>query len=371
MKRGREARGGLGGPRRPRGRWRRRGPLARISTAALLLGTAVAAYALARFLLGLALPPAFGSRSIAPGELLASALSMLLFGLAMGLVGSLAVRYRPNDPFSQYTEAFRRIARGDFDVAVPAEEEEGHPMAKFAGEVNEMARSLKRMEELRQDFVATLSHDIQSPLTSIIGFAKASREEGLDAATKAHYLDIIEAESARLSRLARDLLALTALDARTPEKRRYSLSSQVEEAALALEPQWSAKAIDLHSDLESLEVLADRDMLSEALNNLIGNAVKFSQQGGIVELGLAREGASAVFRVADRGVGIALEDLPYVFDRFFKADKSRSQARGDSGSGLGLAIVKRIVELHGGTVGAESAGLGEGSTFTLRLPIGL
>ncbi len=334
-----------------------------------VLAAASACWTLARWLLSL-LPG--GGQAIGTywRELAAVAGGLFIFGLAMSLLSRLTVGDHRRNLFADMSQALRRIARGDFDVslAVPGRNKDD-PFGGLAGDLNEMARSLKRMEELRQEFVSTVSHDIQSPLASIAGFARALRDEELPAETRRHYLGIIEEESGRLSRLSAALLSLSALEARPPAPASYRLDEQLRGAVLAAEPQWRAKGLELDLDLEELRIVADGDMLGQAWANLLHNALKFSPPGGRVALRLRGEGGAAVFRIEDQGIGIEEADLPRVFDRFFKADRSRSRADPASGSGLGLAIVKKVAELHGGSVAAESGGPGRGSAFTVTLPL--
>jgi signal transduction histidine kinase len=230
---------------------------------------------------------------------------------------------------------------------------------------------MRRMEELRQEFISTASHELQSPLTSIAGFASALRDERLPPETRLRYISIIEEEAGRLSRLSDELLRLTSLEAGglRPRAEPLSLDASIRSAALAAEPRWRAKGIDLELDLERVEASVDASMLVQVWTNVLGNAIKFSRPGGRVRVELRRSGGRAVARFSDDGAGIAPEDLSFVFDRFFKADRSRSRADPDSGSGLGLAIARKIVDLHGGSIRAESAGLGSGSSFTIELPI--
>jgi two-component system, OmpR family, phosphate regulon sensor histidine kinase PhoR len=318
---------------------------------------------------------AFAPRPLAL-ELAVYVLSIVAFGFSMSLVGRFMSKGRRRDYFAELRSALRKIASGDFDVALSlrAEGREGpfgDPFGEVAGELNDMARALKRMEELRQEFISTVSHDIQSPLTSIGGFARALREEGLSRELREHYLDIIERESGRLSRLSDDLLRLTVLEARSPRlsEEPYRLDEQIRAVVLASEPQWKEKGLVLELDLEELRIRGDADMLFQAWANLFHNAVKFSPRGGRIALSL-RGGGHARFRIEDEGPGIDPADLGFVFDRFFKADRSRSRADPGTGSGLGLAIVRKVVELHGGAVRAESGGLGMGSAFSVDLPLG-
>jgi signal transduction histidine kinase len=156
--------------------------------------------------------------------------------------------------------------------------------------------------------------------------------------------------------------------AHAPAPKPYRLDSQIRHAVLAAEPQWTAKGLDIAAELEEVLVNADEDMLNQVWTNLTHNAVKFTPQGGQLRIELQREGGHLVVRFSDSGIGISPENLPFVFDRFYKADKARSHTDGAVGSGLGLAITQKIVELHGGRIEARSEGLGRGSCFTVTLP---
>jgi signal transduction histidine kinase len=227
------------------------------------------------------------------------------------------------------------------------------------------------MEELRQDFIANVSHEIQSPLTSIQGFASLLREPDLDPTTRQHYLDIVSAECRRLSSLSSNLLRLSALDDAEVEEQPFRLDEQLRDVILTLEPQWRAKGLEVELDAPAAaQGRGDPDLVRQIWINLVHNAIKFTPAGGRIRVvavaepsGTQRGPASWRVDVEDSGDGIGQTDLPHVFERFYRADKARD-ARG---SGLGLALAKRIVKLHGGKITVASV-LGEGSVFSVRLP---
>ena len=137
---------------------------------------------------------------------------------------------------------------------------------------------------------------------------------------------------------------------------------------LSSEPQWQEEGIEVAAELDPLTIEADEAMLHQVWSNLLHNAIKFTPDAGRVTVSCSRSEADALVTVTDSGNGIDAVDLPYLFDRFYKADKSRSMQKGAGGSGLGLSIVQKIVALHDGTVKAESGGIGRGSIFSVRLP---
>ena len=311
-----------------------------------------------------------------PPRLVNFPLQFLLTALAIALESQIFILLRPRrrDFFSQYIEAFRKIARGDFNIQVSSDEDHGR-FSRLTGGFNEMAESLRKMEEMRQQFISDMSHEIQSPLTSIGGFARILREESLSEEKRNSYLTIIEEESRRLSRLSEELLEMTRLE--SPDLKlqpgEYSLDRQIREIILNYEPQWREKNLEIRADLPEVKIRADRDLLARVWSNLLHNAVKFTPAGRSLSVSVSRipengSGITAVF--ADEGAGIDPEDLPRIFDRFHKADKSRTNAGGQGGSGLGLAIVQKIVVLHGGTVTARSPGPDRGTVFTVKLPAG-
>ena len=266
---------------------------------------------------------------------------------------------------SQLLNAMTKIAQGDFNVYVEAKDDLLHKDIVLG--INKIAKELGSMEQLRQDFISDVSHEIQSPLTSISGFAALLKNNTLTAEQRNHYLDIIEAESKRLSSLSDNLLKLSALETGNEPLsiKEYRLDRQLEKVALMLEPQWSARNITMEADMEKLTIQGDEDLLSQVWVNLLHNAIKFTPEGGTISIILKDGDHEACCQISDTGIGIAAEDLIHIFERFYKVDKSRDRALG--GNGLGLSLAKKIVELHGGHITPQST-LGKGSTFSVTLP---
>ena len=271
------------------------------------------------------------------------------------------------DWFGLITDALDRIASGDFTARLEEGGTRG-PFAELVRTVNQTAAKLDQLEKMRQEFVSDVSHEIQSPLTSIRGFASALRQGDLSEADRLHYLDIIEAEGLRLSRLTANLLKLASLESDQIHlvPRTYRLDSQVRDLILACETQWTGKHQDMDVDLDEAEITADDDLLSQVWTNLIHNAIKFTPDGGSIRLVLRRRADQLAFSIADTGIGISPEDETRLFERFYKADRSRQGSTG--GNGLGLAIAKRIVDLHGGTISVRSLAAG-GTEFLVNLPM--
>ncbi|AIQ71481.1 HAMP domain-containing sensor histidine kinase [Paenibacillus graminis] len=295
-------------------------------------------------------------------------LLILLLGLLIGsLCILIAARYLVK-PIQVLTLAAKRLAKGDFDVKIRTKRED--EMGALTQSFNEMAGELKQLEQMRQDFVSNVSHEIQTPLTSISGFATALKNSSLVAEhDRNYYLDIIIAESGRLSRLSDNLLKLASLDSEQHpfEPLTYSLDEQIRQMVVTCEPQWSAKGISVELAWTApVQITADRDQLNQVWMNILGNAIKFTPGGGKIDIRITYAADGISLEIADSGIGIAAEHLNQVFERFYKTDQSRN--RNTAGNGLGLAIVKKIVAIHHGDINIKSQ-LGKGTTVVVRLPV--
>lgn len=274
--------------------------------------------------------------------------------------------------FGPIIEALERIAKGDFSVRVDSIfDRRSHEKAvgELVHSVNQMASQLDQMESLRQEFISNVSHEIQSPLTSIRGFAQALQNDHLNPDERQHYLSVIDTESMRLSRITENLLKLASLesDQAKLEPKLYRLDRQIRNLILACEPQWTNKKLEMDVSLEEVAITADQDLLSQVWTNLLHNSIKFTPVGGRIAVVMCQQGDHVNFTIHDTGIGIPEADQAHIFERFYKADKSRTRSDND-GSGLGLSIVQKIVGMHQGRVSVESQP-GEGTTFTVRLPL--
>ena len=271
------------------------------------------------------------------------------------------------------TTSGRGFGRDDLDLA----EELGRRAALAVDNArlyraSQDARSAaEKANRAKDEFLATLSHELRTPLTPILGWTVMLRSGTLDPTSIHRGLEVIERNVRAQTQLIGDLLDVSRI---ITGKLRLEVSPiaivpVIEAGVEAVRPSAEAKEITLALDLAS-EVPAisgDPDRLQQVVWNLVSNAVKFTPQGGRVDVRLRKEGSCLNLSVTDNGKGIEPEFLPHVFERFRQADSTSTRAHG--GLGLGLAIVRHLVELHGGTVHAESAGIGQGSTFTVRLPL--
>jgi PAS domain S-box-containing protein len=235
----------------------------------------------------------------------------------------------------------------------------------------EERRRAEEANRVKDEFLSTLSHELRTPLNAILGWAWLLKSGSLEGDSTARAMEAIERNARTQSQIIDDLLDVSRIitGQLRLKVRRLDLAQLIEDAVGTLRPAVDAKEIrlELVPASEPLPVSADPDRLQQVVWTLLSNAVKFTPPGGRIEVRLERCGGQARIRVSDNGIGIRPDFLDYVFDRFRQADSSTTRSHG--GLGLGLAIVRHLVELHGGTVQAESAGEGHGSTFTVSLPI--
>lgn len=276
---------------------------------------------------------------------------LLIFVLTRYIVG----------PIRKLTKATKKIASGSYNIELDVKRSD--EIGQLALDFSSMANALKKLDDMRQEFVSNVSHEIQSPLTSIQGFSKAIRSQKMDPEEADHYLEIIEKESERLSILSKQLLVLSSLDkeVKAIHKQSYRLDEQIREVILLLEWQWQQKGLEIDIDLPAIVVMADQQLMYQVWLNLITNSIKFTSKGSIsIDMWVDSD---IIVTIRDTGIGMDEEVMSHIFERFYKGDPSRNSA----GSGLGLAVVKKIIDIHGGSIDVRSQ-LGEGSVFTVRFP---
>lgn len=227
----------------------------------------------------------------------------------------------------------------------------------------------KNIEQIRKDFVANVSHELKTPITSIKGFTETLLDGAdEDEATRKQFLEIIYKESNRIQHLIDDLLILSRLEKEdmTLQIADIDTTDLIDNIAPALQQQAEQRNISLHINVpQQFSFRADEEKMQQLLINLLLNAIIYTPQGGEVSLEIKRKTSEVIFTVSDTGIGIQKEDLPRIFERFYRVDKDRSRHTG--GTGLGLAIVKHIVEVHNGEIDVESE-VGKGTTFTVSIP---
>jgi signal transduction histidine kinase/ActR/RegA family two-component response regulator len=270
-------------------------------------------------------------------------------------------------------ESLSRNAEADSILARQAAAQSTELAAKLDATRAELQRAVVVAEtatRARDEFLASVSHELRTPLTSIIGWIQLLREE-TDPAQVIEGLETIDRNARAQSRLIEDILDFSRINAGKLrlDVRPIELIDVIGAAVEIVRPAADAKGVSLETVLDPSSglVSGDADRLQQVVWNLLSNAVKFTPRGGRVQVRLERVTSHSELTVSDTGEGISKEFLPFVFDRFSQADSTSSRKHG--GLGLGLGIVRHLVELHGGTVQAFSSGLGEGSTFVVRLPL--
>ncbi len=293
--------------------------------------------------------------------------------VAIGVLGLAIVFEYANDrrlarPLNEMAEAAHRFARGDYSARVspyPGEDEIGTLIQAF----NTMADSLERNESRRREFIANVSHELRTPMTSIAGFADGILDGTIPRSEEDKYLQTISSETKRLGRLVRSMLDMSRLRDGDPARRNqtFDLGEMVVQTLLNFEERVDAKRLtmDLHMPEDALRVKGDVDALTRVVYNLVDNAVKFAFVGTVLSVSVWKENGRAYTAVQDTGPVIPKEELPLIFDRFHKADRSRSQDR--EGVGLGLYMVRQILSDHDQDIFVTSDAGVTVFTFTLAL----
>ncbi len=263
--------------------------------------------------------------------------------------------------------ASQHIAEGEYDERVEVRGDD--EVAQLAARFNLMADKLQQVESMRRQLIGDVSHELRTPLTAIKG-SMEGLIDGVLPADEETYMQI-HAEADRLNRLVDDLQELSRVEAGAYhlDIRPLDISTAAQTVAKRLGGQFESRGVSLHVSLAPNlpRVLADEDRLVQVLTNLIGNAMQYTPEGGKVTVTATAAEHEVAIAVSDTGIGIPPEHLGHIFDRFYRVDKSRSRRAG-GGSGIGLTIARALVEAQGGRIWVESAGAGQGSTFTFTLP---
>lgn len=269
-------------------------------------------------------------------------------------------------PISKLTTATKSLSNGDFNVELDITRHD--ELGELSNSFLRMARKLEQMDDVRKDFISNISHDIQSPLSNIKGYTKLLEKESITMEDRGQYVSIIHDEIRRLSNLTKQLLLLASLD-RSDNfffKKPFNVSEQIKE--LARNSQWlvSEKGIMLSYSLPDVNIIGDSSLLNTVWDNLLTNAIKYNKPDGSIDISLEEKEDSIIVRFRDTGIGLKDSEMDRIFDRFYRADSSRTHTI--EGTGLGLSIVWTIIKLHGGHIQVESKE-SAGSTFVVELPI--
>ncbi len=299
---------------------------------------------------------------------IAALVAVVVFCAAM--LVSLLYSKRMARPLDDIAAASRKFARGDFSVRVRQEEDPDDEMGALIDSFNKMADSLEQAEKHRSEFIANISHELRTPMTTIAGFADGILDGTIPKEDEEKYLRSIRDETRRLSRLVRDMLGVSQARASASDPSRrtvFDLTELILQTLLSFESRASKKNLDVDPQLPEnhLMVLADKDAITQVIYNLLDNAVKFASPGSCLVLRLYKDGGKAYVSVKDFGETIPPDDLPFIFDRFHKSDRSRSLDK--DGVGLGLYLVKAIINSHDEDIAVRSEDGWTEFVFTLAL----
>ncbi|MBQ7377885.1 MAG: HAMP domain-containing histidine kinase [Clostridia bacterium] len=294
-------------------------------------------------------------------------LNVVLISIVMATIDYLRRKLTVERPVRRITEATAKMIEGDFGVRV-------EPIKKFASDdsfneiidaINKMAEELSGIETLRTDFVASVSHEMKTPLAVMQNYGTLLQAPDLSEEKRIEYARAIADASRRLSDMMTNVLKLNRLENQQiyPNFTTFDLGEQLCESLLQYESVWEKKSIEIETDIApGVLVFADAELLSLVWNNLFSNAFKFTEDGGKVTLSLTADEKYATVKVSDTGCGISTEVGAHIFEKFYQGDTSRAT----QGNGLGLALVRRVVDIVEGEIGVEST-VGVGSTFTVRI----
>ena len=279
-----------------------------------------------------------------------------------------AMTYRLTKPLKLMSEASKAMAKGDFSRRIPvmSDDEIGELSMSF----NMMTNSLSQLEGMRKSFVANVSHELKTPMTTISGFIDGILDGTIEPEKQNYYLDIVSNEVKRLSRLVESMLSLAKLESGeftlTPEL--FDFGELICTIVIGQEQRIESKNLNISGldTLPNVSVKADKDLMHQVIYNLVDNAIKFTNQDCEISFSLDTNGSNLIFKINNTGEGIPKNELPLVFERFYKVDKSRSAAK--NSTGLGLYIVKTIISAHKGSISVSSREK-ESTTFKIILPI--
>lgn len=287
--------------------------------------------------------------------------SSLLLGGAVALyVGKVIIK-----PIQKIGNAFHEVSEGNFSVRV-SEDEKIDEIREIAQQFNAMTYDLAHIETLRTDFVADVSHEFKTPISSIEGYATLLQTPALSEEKRLHYTQKILENSHRLSSLTSNMLLLSKLEHQemVTDNKQFRLDEQIRKTILLLEDKWEKKQIGFDLDLPLQMYYGSEKLLEQVWFNIIDNAIKHSPDGATIEVRLQSTASSVSVAIADHGDGMTDEVMKHIFEKFYQGDSSRKA----EGNGLGLALVRRIIHICGGSISVQSAS-GDGSVFTVELPV--
>lgn len=266
----------------------------------------------------------------------------------------------------EISEATKEVAKGNFEIRMDEEKNRVWEIREMAHNFNIMTSELAGTELFRNDFINNVSHEFKTPLSAIEGYATLLQNKGLSEEKRDAYITRILANTKRLSNLSGNILQLSRLEHQniTVSKTRFSLDEQIRQMVLFFTEQWTKKQLQLDIDLEPIDFYGNEELMAQVWQNLIGNAMKFVSENGLITVHMSRKDRQAVIQVCDDGCGMDLKTAARIFEKFYQGDSSHTS----EGNGLGLTLAKKIIDLHEGKISVSSRE-GKGTTFTVVLPL--
>lgn len=293
-------------------------------------------------------------------------IAILFMSLVYTTIDLFRRKFLIEKPVNEILTATEKVMKGDLSVKL----EISHSPNNFnefdviKQNINDMISELSRQEIFKTDFISNVSHEIKTPLSIILNYANALNNEKLDNETKKQYIQSLTEASKRLNNLITNILKLNKLENQVivPDNKLVDLNDLISQIIFNFDELISQKNIKLFCDIDEIKILSDASLLEIVFNNLISNAIKFTDSDGKIEISLKQENQHIIIKVKDNGCGIDSESGSHIFDKFYQAETSRS----GEGNGLGLALVKQVISLIGGEISVESE-VNKGSTFTVKL----
>ncbi|MFS0777782.1 HAMP domain-containing sensor histidine kinase [Neobacillus sp. 3P2-tot-E-2] len=269
-------------------------------------------------------------------------------------------------PISTLTKATKSLANGHYNVELASKRND--ELGQLSESFLQMAKKLEQMDDMRKEFISNISHDIQSPLSNIKGYTNLLDDDSIKKEDRIQYVSIINSEIRRLSSLTKQLLLLASLDRNEDvmQKKWFKVGKQIK--GLIHNYQWAIneKGLMLSYSLPDIEIMGDPAFLATVWDNLLSNGIKYNVPNGSMEISIEERGNSVFVKFVDTGLGMSGKEVDRIFERFYRADTSRT--RSIEGTGLGLSIVSSIVKLHNGVITVKSNEK-QGSTFIVELPV--
>jgi signal transduction histidine kinase len=291
-----------------------------------------------------------------------------IIAFILAFVISIFISKNFSKPMSKLSDATYQVAKGNFEIKLERpKRKNGKPRKRNEVDAvyenfNKMVTELKQNEIFKTDFISNVSHELKTPLATIQGYATLLQDEKLPKKLRTEYIQTIIIATKQLTNLTTNILKLSKLENQGifTEHKQYNLAEQIRTTILSLEKAWAEKDIELDLDLDEVMATLDEDLIAQVWKNIIENAIKFSNNKGVISISLKKENNLVIVKIKDNGHGMTEQTKKHIFDKFYQGDNSHSK----EGNGLGLALAKKILDIHKADVVVDSE-IDKGTTFTI------